>query len=158
MGSSILKPDTILPKPCQLSLALSTQSSREPMPSVASLSGPQTLNHQSLPHSSSTFRMARRKSSASEIDSSTSACPPGASIIAAATSHEAMMAYCGDVEVCIKYASLNVVLSSLRFSDSCTMICEACEIPASNLCVECVAKIIPSFERGRSLPMACMFL
>jgi hypothetical protein len=38
--------------------------------------------------------------------SSTSAVPPGASIIAAATSHEAMIEYCGLVEVCIRYASL----------------------------------------------------
>ena len=41
------------------------------------------------------------------IDSSTSAVPPGGSIIAAATSHDAMIAYCGDVDVCIRYASLN---------------------------------------------------
>ena len=34
--------------------------------------------------------------------SSTSAVPPGGSIIAAATSHEAMIAYCGEVEVCIR--------------------------------------------------------
>ena len=46
--------------------------------------------------------MARRKSNASTIDSSTSAVPPGGSIMAAATSHEAMMAYCGLVEVCIR--------------------------------------------------------
>ncbi len=72
------------------------------MPSSERSSGPQTLNHQSAPHSSSTLRMARRKSSASAIDSSTSAVPPGASIIAAATSHEAMIAYCGEVEVCIR--------------------------------------------------------
>ena len=46
--------------------------------------------------------MARRKSRASCSDSCTSAVPPGASIIDAATSHEAMMAYCGDVDVCIR--------------------------------------------------------
>jgi hypothetical protein len=28
--------------------------------------------------------------------------PPGSSIIAAATSQEAMIAYCGEVEVCIR--------------------------------------------------------
>ena len=72
------------------------------MPSSDRPSGPQTLNHQSLPHSLSTLRMARRKSSASAIDSSTSAVPPGGSIIAAATSQEAMIAYCGEVEVCIR--------------------------------------------------------
>ena len=32
----------------------------------------------------------------------TVAAPPPASIIAAATSHEAMMEYCGEVELCIK--------------------------------------------------------
>ena len=72
------------------------------MPSSAEVSGPQTLNHQSSPYSSSTLRIARRKSSASVIDSSTSAVPPGASIIAAATSQDAMIAYCGAVEVCIR--------------------------------------------------------
>ena len=36
------------------------------------------------------------------IDSSTSAVPPGGSIIAAATSQDAMIAYCGDVDVCIR--------------------------------------------------------
>src|SRR5690349_13555328 len=107
------------------------------MPSSAKCSGPQTLNHQPPPHSSSTLRMARRKFNASAIDSSTSAVPPGGSIIAAATSHEAMIAYCGDVEVCIKYASLNVCRSSFCVLDSRTKICDACEMPASNLCVEC---------------------
>ena len=66
------------------------------------LSGPQTLNHQSLPYSLSTLRIARRKSSDSEMLSSTSARPPGASIIAAETSHDAMIAYCGLVELCIR--------------------------------------------------------
>ena len=102
IGSSMLKPDTSLPKPCHLSPVFSTQSSREPMPSSARLSGPHTLNHQSLPNSSSTLRIARRKSIASAMLSSTSAVPPGGSIIAAATSHESMMAYCGLVEVCIR--------------------------------------------------------
>ena len=102
IGSSMLKPGARLPNPCHLSFALSTHSSREPMPSVATLSGPQTLNHQSLPHSLSTFFIARRKSSASRMDSSTSAVPPGGSIIAAATSHDAMIAYWGEVDVCIR--------------------------------------------------------
>jgi len=79
------------------------QSSARPMPSSAIFSGPQTLNHQSsLPNSRSTLRIARRKFSASRIDSSTSAVPPGGSIIAAATSQLAMMLYCGLVEVCIR--------------------------------------------------------
>ena len=112
IGSRMLKPGARLPKPCHLSLARSSQSSRLPMPSGASRSGPQTLNHQSLPHSSSTLRIARRKSSASMIDSSTSAVPPGGSIIAADTSHDAMIAYCGEVDVCIRYASLKMWRSS----------------------------------------------
>src|SRR6266536_3607152 len=158
IGSSMLKPVARLPKPCHLSLARSIQSSRLPIPSAARLDGPQTLNHQSLPHSSSTLRIARRKSSASMIDSSTSAVPPGGSIIAAETSHDEMIAYCGEVDVCIRYASLKMWRSSFFVSDSCTMICDACEIPASSLCVECVAKIIESLLRGRSLPIACMSL
>ena len=72
------------------------------MPSSASFSGPQTLNHQSSSNSSSILRIARRKSSASFRLSSTSAVPPGVSIIAADTSHDAMIAYCGDVDVCIR--------------------------------------------------------
>ena len=93
---------------------------------------------------------------ASRMLSSTSAVPPGGSIMAAATSQDAMIAYCGDVDVCIRYASLKTLRSSLRVSDSCTMICEACEMPASSLCVECVANTIASLLRGRSWPMACM--
>ena len=87
IGSSMLKPGARFPKPCHFSLARRNQSSRL-MPSAERRSGPQTLNHQSLPHSSSTLRMARRKSSASISDSSTSAVPPGGSIIAADTSQE----------------------------------------------------------------------
>ena len=71
------------------------------MPSSVSTSGPHTLKNHSSPYSSSTLRMARRKSSASAIDSSTSAVPPGGSIMAAATSHDAMIAYCGLVDVCM---------------------------------------------------------
>ena len=84
------------------------------------------------------------------MDSSTSAVPPGSSIIAAATSHDAMIEYCGEVEVCIRYASLNTSRSSLRSSESCTRICEACERPASSLCVDCVENTIDSLQRGRS--------
>jgi hypothetical protein len=54
------------------------------------------------------LRIARRKSSASLSDSSTSAVPPGGSIIAADTSQDAMIAYCGDVDVCMRYASLKI--------------------------------------------------
>ena len=151
IGSSMLKPGARSPKPCHLSSARIIQSSRLPMPSSASVSGPQTLNHQSSPYSSSTLRIARRKSSASMIDSSTSAVPPGGSIIAAATSHDAMIAYCGDVDVCIRYASLKRWRSSLRVSLSCTRICDACDSPASSLCVECVEKISASL---RARPVA----
>ena len=158
IGSRIVNPAARLPKPCHFSFARNSQSSRLPMPSGARRSGPHTLNHQSLPHSSSTLRIARRRSSASMIDSSTSAVPPGGSIIAADTSHDAMIAYCGDVDVCIRYASLKMWRSSLRVSDSCTRICDACERPANSLCVECVAKISASLLRGRSLPIACMSL
>src|SRR3546814_11820207 len=87
------------------------------MPSDTRRLGPHTLNHQSfLPNSDSTLRMARRKSSASAMLSSTSAVPPGGSIMAAATSQDAIIAYWGDVEVCIRYASLHTLRSSLRVS------------------------------------------
>ena len=102
IGSSILKPSARLPKPCQRSLALSIQASRSSMPSSERSLGPQTLNHQSAPHSSSTLRIARRKSKASIMDSSTRTVPPGASIMAAATSQLAIIEYCGLVDVCIK--------------------------------------------------------
>ena len=98
--------------------------------------------------------MARRNSIASRIDSSTSALPCGGSIIAAATSQDAMIAYCGLVEVCIRKASLNTSRSSLRVWLSCTRICEACDSPASSLCVDCVENTIDSLQRGRSAPIA----
>ena len=118
MGSSILKPSAKLPKSCQASLAFSIQASRSSKPSSDRSSGPQTLNHQSAPHSSSTLRIARLKSKASIRLSSTSAVPPGASIMAAATSILATIEYCGLVEVCIKYASLKISRSNLLFSAS----------------------------------------
>ena len=59
--------------PLGVRLAFIIQSALVPMPSAASLSGPQTLNHQSLPNSPSTLRIARRKSSDSAMLSSTSA-------------------------------------------------------------------------------------
>ena len=113
IGSSMLKPVAIWPKPCQLvapflavlalrDSPLMIQSSAMPMPSSTSLSGPQTLNHQSAPYSSSILRIARLKSSASAMLSSTNAVPPGGSIMAAATSQLAMMLYCGLVLVCIR--------------------------------------------------------
>ncbi len=48
IGSSRLKPSARSPKPCHFSPALSIQSALVPMPEAVSLSGPQTLNHQSL--------------------------------------------------------------------------------------------------------------
>ena len=105
IGSNILNPSANLPKPCHLEVLpvpLMIQSSERPTPSSTKASGPQTLNHQSLPYSSSTLRMARLKSSASAMLSSTKAVPPGGSIMAAATSQLAMMLYCGLVLVCIK--------------------------------------------------------
>ena len=159
IGSSMLKPSSSLPKPCQRSPGFSIHASRSSMPSSERSSGPQTLNHQPSPHSSSTLRMARRKSSASAIDSSTSAVPPGGSIIAAATSHEAMIAYCGEVDVCMWYDSLNWKRSRCSCSESCTRICEACDSPASILCVLCVENTIECRARARgpaAPPIACM--
>ena len=158
IGSSMLKPGAIAPKPCQSSFADSIQSSRVPMPSAARCSGPHTLNHQDSPYSASTLRIARRNSSASEIDSSTSAVPPGGSIIAAATSHDAMIAYCGEVDVCIRNASLNMKRSSFSVSESWIRICDACDRPASILCVDCVENIIDSrfLDLGDRPPIACM--
>src|SRR5574344_1234563 len=170
MGSSMLKPSARSPKPCQLSNSLPvflalvlveaslprmTQSSARPTPSSAIFSGPQTSNHQSSsPNSSSTLRMARRKSSASRMDSSTSAVPPGGSIMAAATSQLAMMLYCGLVEVCIRYASLNRWRSSLVVWLSCTSTLLAWLMPASSLWMDCVAYTTDCLGRARLLPMA----
>ena len=92
--------------------------------------------------------MARLKSSASRMDSSTSAVPPGGSIMAAATSQDAMMAYCGEVEVCIRNDSLKMFWSSLTSSDSLTRICDACDRPARSLWVDWVEKIIDFFAGG----------
>ena len=141
IGSSILKPSASLPKPCHLDVLpvpLITQLSARPMPSSTNSSGPQTLNHQSLPYSSSTLRMARLKSSASAMLSSTKAVPLGGSIMAAATSQLAMMLYCGLVLVCIKYASLNKWRSNLFFWESCTNTWLAWLIPANSLWMDWV--------------------
>ena len=66
-----------------------------------------------------------------------------------------MIAYCGLVDVCIRYASLKRCRSNVLFSLSCTTICDACEMPASSLCVECVANTSAPV-RGRPAPIACM--
>ncbi|MNE10571.1 hypothetical protein D3C80_1032880 [compost metagenome] len=56
--------------------------------------------------------MARRKASASSKLSWISERPAEPSIIAEATSSEARMPYCGEVEVCIMNASLKRATSS----------------------------------------------
>ena len=75
-------------------------------------SGCQTSNHQEPFNCPFTAVMARRKLSASSIVSCTSARPAGCSIMAAATSHDAMMPYWGEVDVCIMNASLKRAMSS----------------------------------------------
>ncbi|MNI95098.1 hypothetical protein D3C73_1533100 [compost metagenome] len=55
-----------------------------------------------------------------------------------ATSKEARMLYCGDVEICIMKASLKRSRSSCRWAPSCTWIIDAWLKAASSLCVECV--------------------
>ena len=77
-------------------------SSRRSCRSLGSeLSGPHTLNHQSLPNSPSTFRIAPEVERLGDALLDQRA-PPGASIIAAETSHDAMIAYCGLVELYIR--------------------------------------------------------
>ncbi|MCY1365605.1 hypothetical protein D9M69_524590 [compost metagenome] len=76
---------------------------------------------------------ARRKLSASSKVSWISERPAGPSIIAEATSSEAMMLYCGEVEMCIMKASLKRWRSSLRVPPSCTWIIEAWLKAASSL-------------------------
>ena len=53
-----------------------------------------------------------------EVTSSTRALPARPSIMAAATSQLAMIAYCGDVDVCIMNASLKLERSSFSVSES----------------------------------------
>ena len=110
IGSSMVKPGSTSEKPCQLSLGEDPSRARSPRPCRAGVSGPQTENHQVPGVSSPILIMARRNSSASVRDSSTRAVPPGRSIMAAATSQEAMIAYCGLVEVCMRKASLKTLL------------------------------------------------
>ena len=82
---------------------------------------------------------ARRKLRASSKVSWISERPAGPSIIAEATSSEAMMPYCGEVEMCIMKASLKRATSSFRVPPSRTWIIEAWLKAASILCVEWVA-------------------
>ena len=103
-------------KPCQRSPGFSAHCPRSSVGLSRIASGCQTSNHQEPCSCSPTPFMARRKLSASSIVSWTRARPAGCSIMAAATSQEAMMAYCGDVDVCIMKASLKRVMSSWRVS------------------------------------------
>ena len=98
----MLKPSASLPKPCQRSPGLSIHASRAPRCPLPTgrpapdpeppIGAPFLVN---LAHGAAEIR-------ASAIDSSTRAVPPGSSIIAAATSQEAMIEYWGEVEVCIR--------------------------------------------------------
>ena len=74
--------------------------------------------------------------------------------MAAATSQEAMMAYWGLVDMCMRKASLNTSRSSLRVSLSCTRIWDAWDSPASSLWVDWVEKIMESRQGARPSPMA----
>ncbi|MCY1289749.1 hypothetical protein D9M70_388530 [compost metagenome] len=97
------------------------------------------LNHQSpAAWFSRTLASARRKRSASSKVSWISERPAGPSIMAEATSREAMMPYWGEVEMCIMKASLKRCRSSWRAPPSCTWIIEAWLKAASSLWVEWV--------------------
>jgi hypothetical protein len=78
-----------------------------------------------------------RKSIASLNVSLVSASPPGPSIIADAISLAAMMAYNGEVVLCIIYASLKRSCS-MGARPSRTWMNDACESAASSLCVDWV--------------------
>ena len=112
------------------------------MPSGASRSGPQTLNHQSLPHSSSTLRIARRKSSASMIDFLDQRG-------AAGRLHHRRRDVAGRDDRVLRRGRRvhqvrlveDVPVELPRLRTPAAMICDACEMPARSLCVECVAKI-----------------
>ena len=85
--------------------------------------------------------MVWRNATASSIDSSVSAGPPGPSIIAAVMSFETMIGYSGDVDACIMNDSLKRECGiGLRPSRMCRN--DACDSAASSLCVECVAKTV----------------
>ena len=135
-------------KPCQRSPGFNTHSDFVSLGRSAMASGCQTSNHQEPSTCFLTAAIARRKLSASSMVSCTRARPAGCSIIAAATSHDAMMPYCGEVEVCIMKASLKRAMSSRLFSPCCTWIIDACDHAASSLCVEWVAKVIALAARA----------
>ena len=115
-------------KPCHSSLGLQHPGRRARRRLVGhGLGLPDVEPPGALRAASSTPVMARRKPSASSMVSCTSARPAGCSIIAAATSQEAMIPYCGEVEVCIMNASLKRVMSSCCVSPCCTWIIDACD-------------------------------
>ncbi|MNZ87354.1 hypothetical protein D3C78_1062070 [compost metagenome] len=86
--------------------------------------------------------MAWRKAMASPIDSSVRY-SPASSIIFAETSMEAMMLYCGEVEVCIMKASLNSAGLTGTLPERMWII-EACDSAASSLWVEWVTVTVAS--------------
>ena len=112
IGSTITWSSASPSKPCHASPGVRTHCAASSRRGFRIASGCQTSNHQEPSSCGSIASIARRKLSASSIVSCTSARPAGCSIIAAATSQEAMMPYCGEVEVCIMNASLNRVMSS----------------------------------------------
>ena len=95
---------------------------------------------------------ARRQATASSIVSCVSAWPPGPSMMAAATSFEAISAYSGEVLACAQYASLKRPWS-MALLPSRMWIHEVCDSAASSLCVECVANTVgPSFGCSAGSP------
>ena len=74
---------------------------------------------------------------------------PASSIILAETSVDAMMLYCGEVDVCIMNASLNSA-GSTGIRPERMWIIEAWESAASSLWVECVTVTVAS--SGERLP------
>ena len=110
------------------------------------LSGCQGWNHQSPDLRSASARPTRsialRKSIASRMHSSVSAGPASA-IIFADTSVEAMMLYCGEVDVYIMNDSLKSA-GSTGIRPGRMWIIDACESAASSLCVECVTVTVAS--------------
>jgi hypothetical protein len=88
-----------------------------------------------------------RNRTASVTASSTSHCPCGPSIIAVATSSEAIIGYSGDVVPCIISASLNRSCSTGARGAGRTCTMAPCDSAASSLWVDWVAKTV-----GRSGP------
>ncbi|MCY1437388.1 hypothetical protein D9M71_535470 [compost metagenome] len=122
------------------------------MPSA--LGGCQMLNHQSsAAMCSRRLARARRKLSASSNISCSSERPAGPSIMVEATSSEARMLYCGEVEMCIMNASLKRSRSSWRLAPSCTWIIDAWLNAANSLWVEWVLNT-SGLSAAQAVPMA----